>query len=187
MPTYAIYDTTTNAVRWLAVQASLPTPPAGTTYTEVPDSTVLNGKMDVVNGALVARTPTFSENQAAKIMAALAQYVKLMGAGFTWSGKLYQIDAASQANITAMGALALGSITDPTNSPWPSGFSWIAADNSQTAMDAAAMYGFARAVASYVSGCILNLRRVKTAIAAATTQAALDAIDIAAGYPAASA
>ena len=80
-----------------------------------------------------------------------------------------------------------GTITDPAGSPWPGGFYWIAADNSHVAMDAPTLYAFGRAVAAYVSACVLTLRAIKDAIAAATDQATLDAIDVAAGYPTASA
>jgi hypothetical protein len=54
-------------------------------------------------------------------------------------------------------------------------------------MDAAACFGFSLAVAAYVSTCILHCRAIKDAIGAAVDQAALAAIDITAGYPAASA
>jgi phage terminase large subunit-like protein len=66
-------------------------------------------------------------------------------------------------------------------------FAWIAADNSHVAMDAAQMYAFGRAAGAYVSTCVLRLRAIKDAIAAAADQAALDAIDVTAGYPQASA
>ncbi len=49
------------------------------------------------------------------------------------------------------------------------------------------MYAFGRAGAAYVSACVLRLRAIKDAIAAAPDQATLDAIDVTAGYPAASA
>jgi hypothetical protein len=110
-----------------------------------------------------------------------------MKAGFTWTGALFQIDSDSQARIAAMGIMALGTITDPAGSPWPPGFYWVAADNSHVAMDAAAMYAFGRAVGSHVSACVLRLRAIKDAIAGAADQAALAAIDVTAGYPAASA
>jgi hypothetical protein len=188
MPTYVVYSTTTNAVAWLSVQPSVPIPPTGMAYLAVPDGTALgNSRWDVIAGALVAHAPTLPESQAAKTAAAVAQYRARIAAGFTSSGTLYQIGPASQTQIAAMGALALGSITDPANSPWPAGFTWIAADNSQVAMDAPTLYAFARAVAAYVSGCILNLRSLKNAIAATTTQDQLTAIDVTAGYPAASA
>jgi hypothetical protein len=127
------------------------------------------------------------DNRLAKRNAAADHFAALMAAGFTYSGALFQIDSPAQAQIAAMGVMALGSITDPAGSPWPAGFYWIAADNSHVAMDAAQMYAFGRAAGAYVSTCVLRLRAIKDAIAAAADQAALDAIDVTAGYPQASA
>jgi hypothetical protein len=187
MPTYVIYDAASNAACWLAVQPSEPTPGDGFGVLAVGDGTTLGpGAWDVIDGALVAHAPTFAESRAVTARSAAAHCAVLIAAGFTYSGTLYQIDAGSQANISAMGALALGSITDSANSPWPGGFYWIAADNSHVVMDAPAMYAFARAVAAYVSACVLRLRAIKDAIAAAD-QATLDAFDVTAGYPVASA
>jgi hypothetical protein len=123
--------------------------------------------------------------QAAKIQAAEAQQAALIAAGFTFQGHLYQIDQDSLFNINAMGGLALGSITNAPTSPWPAGFVWIAADNSKIPMDAPTCYAFSRAVGGYVSALVLRLRALKDAITVATTQAALDAIDVTASWPAA--
>ena len=131
--------------------------------------------------------PGLAEHRLAKRNEAADDFAARMAAGFTCSGALFQIDGDSQQNITAMGALALSSVIDPTANPWPGDFYWIAADNSHVAMDAAATLAFARSVATYVSSCILRLRAIKDAIAAAADEAALEAIDVTAGYPAASA
>lgn len=99
-------------------------------------------------------------------------------------GKTYQIDPASQANISAMGSIAASVVNSaPGAAPWPANFTWIAADNSQTPMNAAQMYAFAQNVAGYVSALILNNRALKTAIASASTMKALQAIDITSGWP----
>ena len=126
---------------------------------------------------------TLAENQRAKLAAASNYQAGQIAAGFTYGGALFQIDSDSQTQMAAMGIMALGSITDPANSPWPDGFYWVAADNSHVPMDAATMYAFGRAVAGYVSACVLRLRAIKDAIAAAADQASLDAIDVTAGYP----
>ena len=154
-------------------------PPAGT-----PDAP---GTYMVQNGAPVPRVTTLDESRFAKRTAAAAHYAALIAAGFTYGGTRFQIDSDSQTQMAAMGIMALGSITDPAGSPWPGGFYWVAADNSHVAMDAAAMYAFGRAVAGYVSTCVLRLRAIKDTIAAAADQTALDAIDVTAGYPAAGA
>jgi hypothetical protein len=161
---------------------------AGLHLIQPPDGTPdTPGAYMVQNGTLAPRTATLAENRFAKTNGAVAHYNALIAAGFSYGGTLFQIDGMAQANIAAMGVMALGSITDPAGSPWPAGFYWIAADNSHVTMDAAAMYAFGRAAGAYVSACVLRLRAIKDAIAAAADQAALDAIDVTAGYPQASA
>jgi hypothetical protein len=133
--------------------------------------------------AFVPYVATLSESQQAAIIAAANNFSTLIAAGFTFSGTLYQVDQASQASITAMGALAAASIANPATTPWPAGFYWVASNNAQIAMSAATMLAFAQAVALYVSGSILQLRAIKDSILAATTIAAVQAIDVTAGYP----
>ena len=62
-----------------------------------------------------------------------------------------------QGNITAAGALALASIA--TSGPWPSGYYWVAADNSQQAMSAADTLAFAQNIGTYVTGLLLADRK----------------------------
>jgi hypothetical protein len=184
---YFIYRDDPGPVLWSASGTTAPDlsfdpglrmirPPDGT-----PDTP---GAYMVRSGALDARVASLAENRFAKTSAAVIHYNALLAAGLTYDGTRFQIDNAAQANIAAMGVLALGSIADPAGSPWPAGFYWIAADNGHVPMDAAAMYAFGRAAGSQVSACVLRLRAIKDAIAAAADQAALDAIDVTAGYPA---
>jgi hypothetical protein len=105
--------------------------------------------------------------------------------GRNYGGKNYQIDAASQANIAAKATQALGVLNNvPGAQPWPTGFYWIATDNTHTPLDAAGMYAFAQDVGNYVAGLILNRRALKDAANAASAAAALAAIDPNSGYPA---
>jgi hypothetical protein len=62
---------------------------------------------------------------------------------------------------------------------WPAGFVWIASDNSRTPFAAAAAFlAFAQAAAANrVTALVLNARTLKDAVSAATTPAALAAID----------
>jgi hypothetical protein len=188
---YAIYDTASRKIVQLAASATVPDLSALPALAAQPigaaPAASVTGSMFDAAFNIVPYVPTLSENQRAKSAAASAWQAGLIAAGFTWSGSLFQIDADSRTNIAAMGIMALGSITDPANSPWPSGFYWVAADNSHVAMDAPTMYAFGRAVAAYVSACVLRLRAIKDAIAAAPDQATLAAIDVTAGYPPASA
>jgi hypothetical protein len=178
---YLVYEVASGQP--LFTQRTAPSLPAEFSFIEVDDDIVTATGDTVVNGALAPYAPSLTDKQAAKVQAANANYNALMSVGFTLNGTPFQIDAVSQSQIAAMGALALGSIADPANSPWSAGFYWVAADNSHVPMDAATTYAFARAVALYVSSCILHLRAIKDAIAGAADQAALDAIDVTAGYP----
>ncbi|HUN49984.1 MAG TPA: DUF4376 domain-containing protein [Candidatus Sulfotelmatobacter sp.] len=120
-----------------------------------------------------------------KLAALAAQYAALYTAGRNYAGKNYQIDAASQGSISAMGALAAAVLANtPGAAAWPTGFYWIASDNSHVAMAAADMYAFAQNVAAYVSTLVLTNAALKAAISACTTQAELDAIDVTPGWPA---
>jgi hypothetical protein len=186
MASYLVYDAQTSQPLFVQLSKSAPALSAEYAFIPVEDGTVIGRGDVVVNGALVRYVPTLGDAKAAKTALAEANMQARIAAGFTWSGKLYQIDADSQTRIAAMGALALGSIADPAGSPWNAGFYWVAADNSHVPMDAAATYAFARAVALYASGCILHLRTIKDTVADAADQAALDAVDVTAGYPTAS-
>ena len=133
--------------------------------------------------AINPRVPELLDLRRAKDAAARAHFDDLISAGFSHAGTRYQIDSTSQSHIAALSLLALGCVTDPQNSAWLTDIYWVAADNSHVSMDAPAMYGFGRAVAGYVSASLLRFRAIKDAIAAAPDQAALDAVDVTAGYP----
>ena len=181
---YATYDVTTRKI--LGWHSTEPAPDQGRAsylYEGEPPLPTMPGWMFDADFKVVAYGFDLPTAQRLKGDEAWQYFGGLMRAGFTYAGTLYQIDTAAQANLAAMGIMALGSITDPAGSPWPAGFYWIAADNSHVPMDAAAMYAFGRAVAAYVSACVLRLRAIKDAIASAPDQAALDAIDVTAGYP----
>jgi len=165
--------------------------PAGQAALQVPDGTIVGFRTHQVAGpgtpaaALVPFVATFAENKATKIAAALDHFASLfrLPAGYSWSGALFQIDANSQAAITAMGADADRSLRDPTTFPWDPGFYFIAADNSHVAMTATQMASFSQAIANYVRQARYRVRAIKDAIAAAADRATLDAIDVTAGYP----
>jgi hypothetical protein len=118
------------------------------------------------------------------LAALAAQYAALIAAGRNFDGSAFQIDPASQANISAMGALAAAVLANtPGAAPWPSGFYWLSGSNAQVPMDAPTMYAFAQNVAAYVSALVLTNAALKAAINAATTQAALNAISLTTGWP----
>jgi hypothetical protein len=182
---FVIYVKATGRIRWTARTEPDLSFDDTLARLSVEDSALVReaGTYVVQDGVLADRVATLDENRQARTLLATTQMDARIAAGLIWSGTLFQIDPDSQTRIAAMGALALGSITDPAGSPWIDGFYWVAADNGHVPMDAATTYAFARAVALHVSGCILRLRAIKDAIAGATDQAALDAIDVTAGYP----
>ena len=187
MPYFMIYAVATGLVRGVEDHPNSPVTTDQWGFISV-DGPIATSRGDtVVNGVYTPYAPTLADNKTAKIAAAETVFDGLIAAGFTYAGARYQIDSDSQTQLAAMSLMALGSITDPANSPWIAGFYWIAGDNSHVPMDAPTMYAFGRAVASYVSAGVLRLRAIKDAIAGAADQAALDAIDVTAGYPAASA
>jgi hypothetical protein len=123
----------------------------------------------------------------AKALAASAAddvFAGKVAAGFGYVGgdsvrRVFQIDSASQANITAMTVMA-------QSGAWPPSMYWIAADNSHMSLaTAAAMLAFGQAAGAYVSGLILVRRAIKDAIDGAPTAAALASIDVTQGWPAA--
>lgn len=104
--------------------------------------------------------------------------------GCIFNGVTYQVDPASVVNINAMGALAIGVLSGaPGAAPWPTGFCWIAADNSMVPMSAAVVYAFSQTAASYMSGVVFHARSLKNAVASAPDVATLAAIDINSGWP----
>jgi hypothetical protein len=104
-------------------------------------------------------------------------------AGFAWNGATYQIDILSRQNIAAWGSIALGVVANVPGLSWPVGFVWLASDNSRVPFTAAADFlAFAQAAALHVTALVLNARTLKDAAAAATTPAALAAVDPTKGW-----
>ena len=129
--------------------------------------------------ALAATYDPLPDAKAARLPLVDAELERRMHLPFRFNGVDFQVDPASQAKITAQGALALASLSNPATVPWPPGFCWIAADNSRVAMDAAAMLSFAAAVAGHVGGLIFAARARKDAILALASVAAVAAADTA--------
>jgi hypothetical protein len=199
MNVYATYVTTTGFITSVlqtpVALADLPAAPSGQSYLQVTDGTVIGFQTHQISNpgtasaALTAYVRTLQDVQTAAIQAAANHFQSLFmtPAGFTYSGALYQIDPASQQNIAAMGSLASASVANPAAIPWPGGFYWRDANNDHQPMTAAQMLAFAATIANYVSTCILHCASIKDGIRAATTIAAVEAIDVTAGYPSASA
>ena len=90
-----------------------------------------------------------------------------------------QSDATSQRNITGLVTMAL--IAQGAGAPFSAAFT--CADNSVVHLSAPQMIGLGVAVGQHVEAVYARARVLRTAIDAAADQAALDAIDIDAGWP----
>jgi len=95
-------------------------------------------------------------------------------AGITLSGMTIETDRQSQALIT--GAWSFAQLNPAVLIDWKGTNGWVQ-------IDAATISAIANAVATYVQACFSNERVLSTAIAAATTIEALNAIDLTAGWP----
>lgn len=193
---YLTYDSTTGRI--LSTHSSnAPSDPitlaVGTASLDISDGITIGFNTHQVanpgtpNAAIVPFVATLAENQRTKTGTALDYFNGLFVAGFTWNGKLVQIDEASRNNISGGVNDALATLADPVSYPFQIPY-WIAADNSHVPLAGPAdMIAFGRAVLGYFQSCRAHLRATKDQIVAAPDQATLDAIDVTSGYPIASA
>lgn len=173
--------------------APVPTVDTGNQAILVPDNLAAATDMAILqgymarNGALVTLVPSLGMAQSAAKAQALIHFSGLFDkpAVFTYGGNPYDIDEKSQIAISGLAQAAAANIANPGSVPLP-GF-WIDANNNRQALTAAQYYAMASAIGNYVSGCRLRFRTIKDAILAQTTVAAVEAIDVTAGYPTASA
>ena len=101
-------------------------------------------------------------------------------AGFPYFGKTFDSDERSAARI--FGAVQAAQAALSAGQPFV--IDWTVQDNTTVTMDAAATIGMSVAMAQHAGALHVYARSLKDQIAAASTQAALDGIDIGAGWPA---
>jgi hypothetical protein len=140
------------------------------------------GQEYLADGSEELTTLALDDAKAAKVEAAEGEYTSRLGQGFAYDDKVYQLDDASQARITSMGALAGLVVAEVSGAAWPNPFGFITADNEAVPFTAAQFVPLASAAAARVFALRTNARALKDAILAAEDQAALDAIDITAGW-----
>lgn len=112
-----------------------------------------------------------------------------IGNGVTFGGHDFQTRPDDRENV--QGAAQLAALWLMAGGPadslrWNGGaddFAWIDADNELRPMSAATVIDFGKAVAAMKSACIFHAFAIKAAIDGAADHAALDAIDINAGWP----
>jgi len=110
-----------------------------------------------------------------------AELNKRNAAGFVYQGKPYQLDDASQARITALVVKADRAAAGLPGATWSGKF--IAADNTEVTFTASEFAAFAEAASDIVIARRLYAREIKNTILAAADVAALDAINVSAGWP----
>ena len=111
---------------------------------------------------------------------------ELLTAGVPVSGSLHiALDDGSRADLTAMAATATAAASGDI--AWPENYSrgWIAIENVRIPLATpSAGLALAASVGNYYAALIQHRRDLKDAALAAEDEAALNAIDIAAGWPA---
>jgi hypothetical protein len=122
-----------------------------------------------------------AEARADKLNEAEGLFTRRLQSGVAHGGHTFQIDPASQQNISALAVRALAAQAGAA--AWPEGFVFIAADNAEVPFDAAAFLAFAQVAADRVIALRMAYRSRKNALLAAPDLAALAAIDLSAGWP----
>ena len=129
---------------------------------------------------------TLSQMQGAKLAAVSSRADALIAAGApVLSGLHISLDDGSRTDLTAMAATATAAASGSVN--WPDSYSrgWISMENVRiplaTPTDGLAL---AASVGDWYARIIQYRRDLKDQVLAAADEAALDAIDIAAGWPA---
>ena len=142
---------------------------------------------DEVSGLDALRGDELRQLRAAKLAAISAAAEALLSAGAPVAGGLHvAFDDRSSADLTAMASTATAASTGTVL--WPESYSrgWIAVENVRiplaTPADGLAL---AASVGDWYAAVVQHRRDLKDAALAAGDVAALDAIDVTAGWPAA--
>lgn len=126
---------------------------------------------------------TFAAGKIAKRSAVDRAFELRVGAGVIFDGKVLQIGDDDRNNITGQSSRAIASLLPGSGVTWPADFAWRMADNSYLALPTAAdMLALGQAAAERYATLRLKLGALKDAIDAAADQAALDVIDVSAGW-----
>jgi hypothetical protein len=138
--------------------------------------------------AYVEPTPDLETLRAAKLAGIDAKIDALFAAGAPVTVGENTLHVAlsdgSRADLTAMATTAVAASTGAV--PWPESYQtgWIAVENVRIPLDAPATgLGLAAGVGDYYAQIRQHGRDLKDAALAAEDQAALDAVDIEAGWP----
>lgn len=124
----------------------------------------------VVNGVLAESLPVAQATQVGILSLAYQSAIAADVSFTTAAGvaQTYQADPVSVANLTSM-LLAFPSGT-------PSGFYWLAADNTQVTFTHADLQGLAAAMGAQGNTAFQHLQSLKAQVRAATTPSAVQAV-----------
>jgi hypothetical protein len=135
--------------------------------------------------APAVREPSLDDLRAATVAAINAAADVLITAGAPVAGGLHiALDDGSRADLTAMAATAMAASANAF--PWPESYSrgWITIENVRILLATPADgLTLAASAGDYYAAIVQHRRDLKDAALAAEDEAALDAIDISAGWP----
>ncbi len=176
------------------VVVNLVNAPAGTTEHDGKLLVELNGSPAGIGwtyaGGVFSPPPVDLEALKAERKAAvMAKRDERIDGGLTFGGHEFQTRAQDRENVAGasqLAALWLMQAGDANTLRWADpdrDFVWIDAVNELRPMSATTVIAFGRALAGMKSACIFHALGLKQAIDAASTEAEIRAIDIAAGWP----
>jgi hypothetical protein len=156
-------------------------PPTGLFLLEVPDQATMLQTCEpgwsVVNGVLTAPNAAqlLAQAQQAQLTTLTAAYQSAIAQPVSYTSKggitkMYQADPQSLSNLqnTLLGLQAAGAT--------PSGFYWVAADNTQVSFAYADLQGLAAAMLAQGWAAFQQLQTLKAHVNAATTVSAVQAV-----------
>lgn len=187
MSRYALIQggTVVNVVLWDGDRETWE-PDENTIAVEAPDAVSIGWTYGA--GGFAAPPPpalSFAEAQAQKLAALSSAFDAAIAGGAPYAGKVVQIRDKDRAAIAEKGMLALGVVMSANSLTWPAAFAWRMADNSSLPLTATEMLDLAQAAQDRYGALWSHLVALKDQIAAAAAaedRAALDAVDVTAGW-----
>ncbi len=173
-------------VIWFLTPPSTPGGPAGAGYS--PDGTLpagavvctqaeaqIPGAYTITAGAIAPWLPSLAQAQATQIGTLSASYAAAVAqpVGYTSKGGVSKTFDADPSSVTTLQS-ALAGYT-PAGAV-PSGFYWVANDNTQVPFTLADLQGLAQAMLAQGWTAFQKLQTLKAQVAAATTVAAVQAV-----------
>lgn len=129
--------------------------------------------------AETAMRPSLADRKAALRAAVTAEKLRREGGAAPTPEGEVQSDTDSRNKLN--GAVLMALLAAQSGQPFA--ITWTLADNTNVALDGPGLIAMASAVGQYVAACHAHGQALKAQISAAADHAALDAINIGAGWP----